>query len=91
MFELPNQKIKNSVNFYQTFYRQGLRRLKKLTNKCSGTTFPLRGCLYLYDPHMTKTVKSIAQNPETEMIEVFGAREHNLKNIDISIPKNNTR
>ncbi len=26
--------------------------------------------------------------PETESIEVFGAREHNLKNIDISIPKN---
>ncbi|RYY98722.1 MAG: excinuclease ABC subunit UvrA [Chitinophagaceae bacterium] len=26
--------------------------------------------------------------PETEMIEVFGAREHNLKNIDIAIPKN---
>lgn len=25
---------------------------------------------------------------ENEMIEVFGAREHNLKNIDISIPKN---
>lgn len=26
--------------------------------------------------------------PETEMIEVYGARVHNLKNIDISIPKN---
>ena len=25
---------------------------------------------------------------ENENIEVFGAREHNLKNIDISIPKN---
>ncbi len=25
---------------------------------------------------------------ETETIEVFGARVHNLKNIDISIPKN---
>ncbi len=25
---------------------------------------------------------------ENECIEVFGAREHNLKNIDISIPKN---
>jgi len=24
----------------------------------------------------------------TEFIEVFGAREHNLKNIDISVPKN---
>src|SRR5689334_3521688 len=27
-------------------------------------------------------------SPENEAIEVFGAREHNLKNIDISIPKN---
>ncbi len=26
--------------------------------------------------------------PETEMIEVYGAKVHNLKNIDISIPKN---
>ena len=26
--------------------------------------------------------------PLTDMIEVFGAREHNLKNIDIKIPKN---
>jgi excinuclease UvrABC ATPase subunit len=26
-------------------------------------------------------------SPE-EFIEVFGAKEHNLKNIDISIPKN---
>ena len=25
---------------------------------------------------------------ETENIEVFGAREHNLKDIDIAIPKN---
>ena len=27
-------------------------------------------------------------NGQEEFIEVFGAREHNLKNIDISIPKN---
>ena len=26
--------------------------------------------------------------PDNDTIEVFGAREHNLKNIDISIPKN---
>ncbi|GAA4343826.1 excinuclease ABC subunit UvrA [Flaviaesturariibacter amylovorans] len=26
--------------------------------------------------------------PEPELIEVFGAKEHNLKNIDIAIPKN---
>ena len=38
---------------------------------------------------MAKQIKEKA--PEIlsgEMIEVFGAREHNLKNIDISIPKN---
>src|SRR6187399_2230343 len=29
-----------------------------------------------------------AAEPTEERIEVFGAREHNLKNIDISIPKN---
>ena len=28
------------------------------------------------------------QDIEEEKIEVYGAREHNLKNIDISIPKN---
>ena len=27
-------------------------------------------------------------HPENDAIEVFGARVHNLKNIDISIPKN---
>src|SRR6188768_2610571 len=32
-----------------------------------------------------ETAEIVAQE---EMIEVFGAREHNLKNIDISIPKN---
>src|SRR5678816_4482502 len=30
----------------------------------------------------------ISEVPEQEYIEVFGAREHNLKNIDIRIPKN---
>src|ERR1700748_1946203 len=34
--------------------------------------------------------KKLGQSPtiEQEYIDVFGAREHNLKNIDISIPKN---
>ncbi len=36
---------------------------------------------------MAKTKKSIQQTTE-DTIEVFGAREHNLKNINISIPKN---
>ncbi len=30
----------------------------------------------------------LMEHPHDERIEVFGAREHNLKNIDISIPKN---
>ncbi len=36
---------------------------------------------------MAKT-KAAATIADDEMIEVIGAREHNLKNIDISIPKN---
>lgn len=36
---------------------------------------------------MAKTKKAIQQTTE-DTIEVFGAREHNLKNINISIPKN---
>ncbi|HPH84432.1 MAG TPA: excinuclease ABC subunit UvrA [Ferruginibacter sp.] len=37
----------------------------------------------------TKKAKvSAASEPTQEHIEVFGAREHNLKNIDIRIPKN---
>ncbi len=32
--------------------------------------------------------KLAQQADDNEMIEVIGAREHNLKNIDISIPKN---
>ena len=28
------------------------------------------------------------ETPKEDVIDVFGAREHNLKNIDISIPKN---
>ena len=35
----------------------------------------------------TPSTTAIISEP-TEYIEVFGAREHNLKNIDISIPKN---
>ena len=31
--------------------------------------------------------KDITINPQTEIV-VIGAKEHNLKNIDISIPKN---
>ena len=39
---------------------------------------------------MAKTKKVVAENiaEVPEYIEVFGAREHNLKNIDIRIPKN---
>jgi len=40
---------------------------------------------------MVKTKKNTGQsvqNSSEEKIEVFGAREHNLRNIDLSIPKN---
>ncbi|MBB1283047.1 excinuclease ABC subunit UvrA [Flavisolibacter sp. BT320] len=37
---------------------------------------------------MKKTKMPVNGNPEEEFIEVFGAKEHNLKNVDISIPKN---
>ncbi len=37
---------------------------------------------------MAKQKKTESNIIHQEMIEVFGAREHNLKNIDISIPKN---
>ncbi|MEO6228910.1 MAG: excinuclease ABC subunit UvrA [Ferruginibacter sp.] len=38
---------------------------------------------------MTKEIKSVSEElVQHEFIEVFGAREHNLKNIDIKIPKN---
>ncbi len=36
----------------------------------------------------TKKATAVASENTEEFIEVFGAREHNLKNIDISIPKN---
>ena len=36
----------------------------------------------------TKKEKIISREIKEEFIEVFGAREHNLKNIDIKIPKN---
>ena len=40
---------------------------------------------------MAKTKKIVAEEvleEKQEFIEVYGAREHNLKNIDIRIPKN---
>ncbi len=45
---------------------------------------------YLCTHHMAKSKKSpiATANTTEENIEVFGAREHNLKNIDIAIPKN---
>jgi excinuclease ABC subunit A len=45
---------------------------------------------YLRNLRMAKEKESdIRSNgTETELIEVFGARVHNLKNVDISIPKN---
>jgi len=37
---------------------------------------------------MKKQENRLNGAPAEDMIEVFGAREHNLKNVDISIPKN---
>lgn len=53
-------------------------------------TFRKDGCLYLRSPEM-KTNEATNGDKEaesTDYIEVYGARVHNLKNIDISIPKN---
>lgn len=62
---------------------------------------PLRCLIYLFSsfiyyftkfaPPMAKTKKIVAEEvleEKQEFIEVYGAREHNLKNIDIRIPKN---
>ena len=48
-------------------------------------------CLYLYckQVNMAKVKKTSSEDIiDKDFIEVFGAREHNLKNIDIKIPKN---
>lgn len=44
--------------------------------------------LYLHSTMAKKSANAISSSIHTENIEVFGAREHNLKNIDISVPKN---
>ena len=38
--------------------------------------------------NIVETLESETSTVETELIEVYGARVHNLKNIDIQIPKN---
>ena len=44
--------------------------------------------LYLHPTMAKKSTNEVSSSIHTESIEVFGAREHNLKNIDISVPKN---
>ncbi len=44
--------------------------------------------LYLHSTMAKKSANEISSSIHTESIEVFGAREHNLKNIDIRVPKN---
>ena len=44
--------------------------------------------LYLHPNMAKKSTNEVSSSIHTESIEVFGAREHNLKNIDISVPKN---
>lgn len=50
------------------------------------------GLLIIFDVLFLNDRQEIMKQEETlytdEMIEVFGAREHNLKNINITIPKN---
>jgi len=44
--------------------------------------------LYLHPTMAKKSTNEVSSINHTESIDVFGAREHNLKNIDISVPKN---
>ncbi len=44
--------------------------------------------LYLHSTMAKKSANATSSSIHTESIEVFGAREHNLKNIDITVPKN---
>ncbi len=44
--------------------------------------------LVIFTIIMAKKKESVLKEPSPEVIEVFGARVHNLKNIDITIPKN---
>ncbi len=47
--------------------------------------------MYLCDKHLvmaTKKAKALIDTPSLDSIQVTGAREHNLKNLDINIPKN---
>lgn len=47
--------------------------------------------MYLCDKHLimaTKKAKALTDIPSLDSIQVTGAREHNLKNLDINIPKN---
>jgi excinuclease ABC subunit A len=57
---------------------------------CFYLSFTLDFIIQPYFKEMDITKQTIAGNDSApgEFIEVFGAREHNLKNIDISIPKN---
>ena len=72
-----------------------------LTVNCELLSKPQRHLIYLFSsfisyftkfaPPMAKTKKIVAEEvleEKQEFIEVYGAREHNLKNIDIRIPKN---
>ena len=89
---LPNLTKKIMYEFCGIFIRSGFWRIKKIPNIRSLTTKRLLRCSYLYDSVMAKKksqeTKITPAQLQDEQIAVFGAREHNLKNIDISIPKN---
>ncbi len=50
--------------------------------------FEAKICMAKINTLTKKQISSNKTDPPIEYIEVFGAREHNLKNIDIHIPKN---
>lgn len=79
--------ITPTVIFPQLEWKTGLYR-PTIFIKC-GYLFEITNH-YLRPPRMAKKTQSEPELviPELESIEVQGARVHNLKNIDISIPKN---
>ncbi len=82
-----NKYLKNYCKYrsrfpnYQIISLLNLWKYKNVGNKLKNNFYGLFLFVYL-PPVMAKKIK------EEEFIEVFGAREHNLKNLDIRIPKN---
>ena len=70
-------------------FRSRIYFLKICFSDCPGETNQDVLCFtFVYSPDMKNEKNNGTAVQEKEVIEVFGARVHNLKNIDISIPKN---